>query len=124
VHTADRVLELPDFDEQQPMTARRVDDHALLISGLVRVAGQVRVVEELLPPFRELERIEAVDRGVRDAKAHISTLRSAQRRLTRAASRATAQALEHVQIERLARLLVSLPPGTARRHLPPGFTDS
>ena len=38
VHTVLHQLVVRDLDEQQPMTARSIDDHALLVARLVRIA--------------------------------------------------------------------------------------
>lgn len=68
VYPADRILEVGDLNEEQTVSRSRVHDHALLIARLVRVTGDVGAIEDALPPLRDLEYVEAVDRGLRDTR--------------------------------------------------------
>lgn len=52
--------------EQEPMTGDWVENHALLVSSLVGVAWYVGVVQDLLPPFGQLELIAAIEGRVRN----------------------------------------------------------
>lgn len=54
VDSAVVVLEIVNFDEEQPIPSGRVDDHAFTIAGLVWVARDVAVSEQRVPPLGRL----------------------------------------------------------------------
>lgn len=58
VYSTRRVLELVYFNEQEAVVAVRVEDHALLVASLVRVALNIDVAENLLPPLRQREGVK------------------------------------------------------------------
>lgn len=70
MNSPDGFLQVVDLDEEQAVTPRRIDDHALLVSELVRVALQVHVFENVFPPLRQLESVFAVDGRVRYPRNH------------------------------------------------------
>ena len=95
------------LDEEELVTRLRVGDHALLVTRLVRVVGQVGVTEDRLPPLRELVGVAAVDGGVRDVRRHAATLAGA----TSGSNRVTPRGLRRDRRRPVRRC----PPGRLRR---------
>src|SRR4051794_16961725 len=68
-------LDVRDLDEQKSVPGPRVDDHALLVAWLVRVARPVGVGQDALPPLPQGEGVSAGDGWERDAAGHWPKLR-------------------------------------------------
>src|SRR4051794_20543090 len=66
VHAVLRRLRLGHLDEQHAMTGCRILDHALLVTRLVRIVGEIAVTEHALPELGQGVGVGTVDGGVRD----------------------------------------------------------
>jgi hypothetical protein len=82
VNTVLDLLALRDFDEEEPRLPAGPHDHALLVSGLIRIAGHVGEPEHVPPERRGREGVATIERRMRDPRDHAPMVASEDKRFS------------------------------------------
>ncbi len=70
VDTSSGSAQFIDLAEKQPIVSAAVGDDTFLVTRLVRIALDIDVVENRLPPLAQFVGVGAVNDGVRNARSH------------------------------------------------------